>query len=203
MSQLPIQELISAATIQQRIAQLGATLTLHYQQSPSLLLVGLLRGSFIFLADLCRQIALPHEIDFMVVASYGEQTESSGNIRLLKDLESEVAGKDLLLVEDIVDSGCTLSRISQLLQQRSPRSLAICTLLDKPTRRKVAIEVQWSGFTIPDDFVVGYGLDYAQQYRHLDFIGIVKPNGNSSDMENSDIQSTWKTLYQCVDSPYR
>jgi hypoxanthine phosphoribosyltransferase len=167
----PLQMLISAETIQQRVAQLGATLTTHYQASEALLLVGLLRGSFMFMADLCRHIALPHEIDFIMASSYGQQTQSSGQVQLLKDLESEVTNKDLLIIEDIVDSGRTLSQIQGLLQQRSPKSLAICALLDKPLRRVVELDVQWCGFTIPDHFVAGYGLDYAQQYRHVDFIG--------------------------------
>jgi hypoxanthine phosphoribosyltransferase len=184
MLQPPLQVLISADTIQQRVAQLGATLTAHYQTSEALLLVGLLRGSFIFMADLCRHIAHPHEIDFMMVASYGQQSRSSGSIQLLKDLESEVAGKDLLIIEDIVDSGNTLNKIQALLQQRSPKSLAICSLLDKTSRREVEVEVdiQWCGFTIPDHFVAGYGLDYAQQYRHLDYIGTLTPE-NSIEVE--------------------
>lgn len=176
MLQPPLQVLISAATIQQRVAQLGATLTAHYQASEALLLVGLLRGSFMFMADLCRHIALPHEIDFIMTASYGQQTQSCGQVQLLKDLESEVAGKDLLIIEDIVDSGRTLSKVHALLQQRSPKSLAICALLDKPSRRVVEVDVQWCGFTIPDHFVAGYGLDYAQQCRHLDFIGTLTPD---------------------------
>lgn len=181
MLQPPLQVLISAATIQQRVAQLGATLTAHYQASEALLLVGLLRGSFMFMADLCRHIALPHEIDFIMAASYGQQTHSSGSVQLLKDLESEVANKDLLIIEDIVDSGHTLSKIQALLQQRSPKSLAICALLDKPSNRVVEVDVQWCGFTIPDHFVAGYGLDYAQQYRHLDFIGMLTPDTSSQE----------------------
>ncbi len=162
-----VEIMIPEAELQARIAELGQVISRHYRDSPGLVLVGLLRGSCLFLADLCRAIELPLSLDFMTVASYGSGTESSRQVRLLKDLDDEIAGKDVLIVEDIIDTGHTLHRVRELLARRGPRSLAICTLLDKPSRREVEVPVEWIGFSIPDIFVVGCGLDYDQRYRNL------------------------------------
>ena len=139
------------------------------------LLVSVLRGSFVFMADLVRQIHLPCTVDFMAVSSYGAGTASSGQVRIIKDLSEHIEGRDVIVVEDILDSGNTLSYLLKLLEQRSPASIRLCTLLDKPDRRVKPVEVHYSGFTIPDAFVVGYGLDYAEHYRNLPYIGILKP----------------------------
>ncbi|MGL5737454.1 MAG: hypoxanthine phosphoribosyltransferase, partial [Plesiomonas shigelloides] len=138
-------------------------------------LIGLLRGSFMFMADLARSIDLPQEVDFMTASSYGNSMNSNRDVRILKDLDDDINGKDVLIVEDIIDTGYTLSKVREILSLRSPKSLAICTLLDKPERREVEVPVEWVGFTIPDEFVVGYGIDYAQKYRNLSYIGKVVP----------------------------
>lgn len=170
-----IETLISREEIQQRIAELAKEINHHYQHNHTekLVVIGLLRGSFMFMADLVRLLNLPVEVDFLTASSYGQGTESSRDVRILKDLDGEIQGKDVLIVEDIIDTGFTLSKVRDVLQLRSPRSLALCTLLDKPSRREVDVPVEWIGFTIPDEFVVGYGIDYAQQYRHLDYIAHV------------------------------
>ncbi len=147
----------------------------HYQGSSDLVLVGLLRGSFVFMADLARQIHLTHQVDFMTASSYGNSMQSSRDVRILKDLDDDIKGKDVLLVEDIIDTGNTLNKVKEILALREPKSIRICTLLDKPTRREVDVEVNWVGFEIPDEFVVGVGIDYAQKYRHLPYIGKVVP----------------------------
>ena len=139
------------------------------------MLISVLRGSFIFMADLMRSITLPCTVDFMAVSSYGAGTASSGQVRIIKDLSEHLEGRDVIVVEDILDSGNTLSYLLQLLQARSPASVRLCTLLDKPSRRTKEVELHYSGFTIPDYFVVGYGLDYAEKYRNLPYIGILKP----------------------------
>ena len=136
-------------------------------------MIGLLRGSFMFMADLVRLIDLPLEVDFITASSYGSGTESSRDVRILKDLDGDIGGKDVLIVEDIIDTGFTLNKVREILRLREPRSVAICTLLDKPSRREVDVPVEWVGFAIPDEFVVGYGIDYAQRYRNLDYIGKV------------------------------
>ncbi len=136
-----------------------------------LVLIGLLRGSVIFMADLCRHIQRPHELDFMTVSSYGDKTASTGEVKIIKDLDGDIKGKDVLIVEDIVDSGHTLSKVIELLQVREPNSIEICTLISKPSRREVDIFVKFLGFEMADKFIVGYGLDYNQQYRHLPYIG--------------------------------
>ena len=138
-------------------------------------MIGVLRGAVMFMADLARAIAVPVMIDFMAVSSYGTSTSSSGIVRILKDLDEEVAGKHVLIVEDIIDSGLTLSYLVDNIKSRQPASVRICTLLNKPERRKVDLEVNYNGFVVPDEFVVGYGLDYAEKYRNLPFIGILKP----------------------------
>lgn len=168
-----IEEMISEQDVQQRIQELGKAITEHYQESENLVLIGLLRGSFIFLADLARAVKLTHQIDFMTASSYGNGTESSRDVRILKDLDDDIKGKDVILVEDIIDTGNTLSRVKEVLSLREPNSIEICTLLDKPSRREVEVDAKWIGFSIPDEFVIGMGLDYAQDYRHLPYIGKV------------------------------
>ena len=138
-------------------------------------MIGVLRGAVMFMADLARAITVPVMIDFMAVSSYGTSTSSSGIVRILKDLDEEVAGKHVLIVEDIIDSGLTLSYLVDNIKSRQPASVRICTLLNKPERRKVDLEVNYNGFVVPDEFVVGYGLDYAEKYRNVPFIGILKP----------------------------
>lgn len=170
-----IETLIRREEIQQRIAELAKEINHHYQHNHTekLVVIGLLRGSFMFMADLVRLLNLPVEVDFLTASSYGQGTESSRDVRILKDLDGEIQGKDVLIIEDIIDTGFTLSKVRDLLNLRSPRTLAICTLLDKPCRREVDVPVEWIGFTIPDEFVVGYGIDYAQHYRNLDYIAQV------------------------------
>lgn len=170
-----VEVMISEQEVKNRIAELGAQITAHYQGSNDLVLIGLLRGSFMFMADLARSIDLPQEVDFMTASSYGNRMNSNRDVRILKDLDDDINGKDVLIVEDIIDTGYTLSKVREILSLRSPKSLAICTLLDKPERREVEVPVEWVGFTIPDEFVVGYGIDYAQKYRNLSYIGKVVP----------------------------
>ncbi|SPZ45543.1 Hypoxanthine phosphoribosyltransferase [Plesiomonas shigelloides] len=170
-----VEVMISEQEVKNRIAELGAQITAHYQGSNDLVLIGLLRGSFMFMADLARSIELPQEVDFMTASSYGNSMNSNRDVRILKDLDDDINGKDVLIVEDIIDTGYTLSKVREILSLRSPKSLAICTLLDKPERREVEVPVEWVGFTIPDEFVVGYGIDYAQKYRNLSYIGKVVP----------------------------
>lgn len=170
-----VEVMISEQEVKNRITELGAQITAHYQGSNDLVLIGLLRGSFMFMADLARSIDLPQEVDFMTASSYGNSMNSNRDVRILKDLDDDINGKDVLIVEDIIDTGYTLSKVREILSLRSPKSLAICTLLDKPERREVEVPVEWVGFTIPDEFVVGYGIDYAQKYRNLSYIGKVVP----------------------------
>ncbi|WP_437615690.1 hypoxanthine phosphoribosyltransferase [Erwinia sp. V71] len=169
-----VEVMISEAEIKSRIAELGKQISEHYRDSGSdMVLVGLLRGSFMFMADLCRVVDVPHEVDFMTASSYGSGMASTRDVKILKDLDEDIRGKDVLIVEDIIDSGNTLSKVREILRLREPKSLAICTLLDKPSRREVDVNVEYVGFSIPDKFVVGYGIDYAQRYRHLPYIGNV------------------------------
>lgn len=164
--------MISQEQIATKVAQLGLAIDEHYQNNAQeLVLVGLLRGSFVFMADLCRKITRPHELDFMTVSSYNNKTVSDGEVSILKDLDSDVESKNVVVVEDIIDSGHTLSKVMQLLKARNPSSIEICTLISKPSRRVVDIEVKFLGFEVPDKFIVGYGLDYDQHYRHLPYIG--------------------------------
>ncbi len=166
--------LISEEQIHARTVELGQQITSAYQ-GKNLLLLGTLKGAVPFIADLAREIDLPLEIDYMAVASYGNSTASSGIVRIIKDLEGPIDQKHLLIIEDIIDSGLTLHYLVDLLRRRKPLSLCICTLLNKERERAKNIEVQYQGFVIPDKFVVGYGLDYAQRYRNLSYIGILKP----------------------------
>lgn len=162
------------ATIAARIAELGEEITRDYA-GRELMLISVLRGSYIFMADLTRHIDLPCTVDFMAISSYGSGTTSSGQVRIIKDLTDDVEGRDILVIEDILDSGNTLSYLLELLKARKPASLSLCTLLDKPSRRIKEVDVKYTGFVIPDEFVVGYGLDYAEKYRNLPYIGILKP----------------------------
>ncbi|MGI5857900.1 MAG: hypoxanthine phosphoribosyltransferase [Tepidanaerobacteraceae bacterium] len=167
--------LITEEQIKEKIEQLGEQISNDYKGSDNFLLVGVLKGAVLFMSDLIRHIDIPLQIDFMAVSSYGFSTESSGVVRILKDLDETVEGKDLLVVEDIIDSGLTLSYMCNILKSRKPASLKICALLDKPSRRKVDLKVDYLGFEIPDHFVVGYGLDYAEKYRNLPYICVLKP----------------------------
>ncbi|KCV83738.1 hypoxanthine phosphoribosyltransferase [Actibacterium atlanticum] len=166
--------MISAKTIAARIEGLASDIRSHFGDTDKLVVVGLLRGSFVFIADLVRELDLPVEVDFLEASSYGDSTESSREVRILKDLRGEIAGRDVLVVEDIVDTGFTLSHVLHLLEGRGPKRLKVCALLDKPVRREVEIKADWTGFEIPDEFVVGYGIDYAQRNRNLPFIGKVR-----------------------------
>ena len=165
--------MISSEEIQAKVKQLGEKINAHYAQSDKeLVLIGLLRGSVIFMADLCRAIEKPHELDFMTVSSYVNGTTiSSRDVKILKDLDGEIHGKDVLVVEDIIDSGNTLSKVVEMLKTRNPNSIELCTLVSKPSRREIDLEVKFLGFEVEDRFIVGYGLDFDQKYRHLPFIG--------------------------------
>ena len=160
--------------LRDRIAELGAQITADYE-GKDLVLASVLRGSYIFMADLSRQIKLPLTIDFMAVSSYGSGTSSSGQVEIKKDLSDSIEGKDLIIVEDILDSGNTLYYLMDILRARKPASIRICTLLDKPDRRVKPITADYCGYSIPDAFVVGYGLDYDEKYRNLPYIGVLKP----------------------------
>ena len=169
-----LRVLLSEDEIREKVRELGGKITADYKNS-KLMLVTVLKGAVVFLADLMRQIDVPAEIDFMVVSSYGSGVKSSGVVKIVKDLDVPLAGKDILIVEDILDSGLTLSYIKELLESRGPRSIRIATLLDKPSRRKVDLQADYIGFSVPDEFVIGYGLDYDEKYRNLPYIGILKP----------------------------
>jgi hypoxanthine phosphoribosyltransferase len=169
-----IDQLISAKSIAARVESLAREITAHFEGTDKLVVVGLLRGSFVFIADLVREIDLPVEVDFLEASSYGNAMESSREVRILKDLRGEIAGRDVLVVEDIVDTGFTLSHVLRLLQSRDPKRMEVCALLDKPSRREVDIRAKWTGFEIPDEFVVGYGIDFAQRNRNLPYIGKVR-----------------------------
>ena len=167
--------LISEEQLRGRIAVLGAQITYDYQ-GKNLLLLGTLKGAVPFIADLAREINLPVELDYMAITSYGDSTQSSGVVRIVKDLEGPVDQKHILIVEDIIDSGLTLHYLVDLLQRRNPLSLRICSLLNKERERVREVAIDYLGFSIPDKFVVGYGLDYAQRYRNLPYVGILKPS---------------------------
>lgn len=169
-----IDKLIGEDAIAARVEALAAEVNAHFAGTDKLVVVGLLRGSFMFIADLARRLTLPVEVDFLEVSSYGDSTQSSREVRVLKDLRGEIAGRDVLVVEDIVDTGHTLSHVLKLLGTRGPRRLEVCALLDKPSRREAAVKARWVGFEIPDAFVVGYGIDYAQANRNLPHIGAVR-----------------------------
>lgn len=174
MEQDILEVLFSEEELDKRVSEIAAEINRDYA-GKNLILVSVLRGSFVFMADLVRKIELPCLIDFMSVSSYGKGSTSSGQVQITKDLSEDISGMDVIVVEDILDSGNTLSYLLRLLEQRHPASIRLCTLLDKPERRVKPVEVHYSGFTIPDAFVVGYGLDYAEKYRNLPYIGILKP----------------------------
>ena len=165
--------LLSEEEIKEIISDLGARITEDYK-GKNLLLVSVLKGSIVFMADLMRSINLECKIDFMAVSSYGSGSESSGSVKIIKDLDIDLQGYDLLIVEDILDSGNTLSKLKRLLMERNPKSVKICTFLDKPSRRTADISADYVGRQIPDEFVVGYGLDYDEKYRNLPCLGILK-----------------------------
>ena len=169
-----VRVLFSAEQIQNRVREMGLDLARDFA-GLNPLYVGVLKGACPFMADLSRAIDLPLTLDFIAVSSYGAATKSSGEVRLVKDLDQGLAGRDLLVVEDIVDTGLTLNYLVRYLRGKNPRSLRICALLDKPARRLVDIDIDYRGFTIPDRFVVGYGLDYGEMYRNLPYIGVLKP----------------------------
>lgn len=171
-----IQEILfTEKELADRVKELGEQLTQDYA-GQEILMIGVLRGAIIFMADLARAVQLPVVFDFMAVSSYGASTSSTGVVRILKDLDEDVEGKNVLIVEDIIDSGLTLNYLLENLKTRNPRSIKICTLLNKPDRRKTNVQIDYNGFVIPDLFVVGYGLDFAGKYRNLPFIGILKDN---------------------------
>ena len=170
-----IQEvLFSEEQLKNRVQEIARQITADYQ-GKEIMLISDLRGSFVFMADLCRALDLPCTLDFMAVSSYGKGTKSSGQVQITKDLSEDITDRHIIVVEDILDSGNTLSYLLKILENRHPASIRLCTLLDKPDRRVKPVQVHYSGFTIPDAFVVGYGLDYAEKYRNLPYIGILKP----------------------------
>ena len=169
-----LKVLLTQEELREKVKELGRQITQDYQVK-NLMIVTVLKGAVVFLADLMREIDVPAEIDFMVVSSYGAGTKSSGVVKIVKDLDVPLKDKDLLIVEDILDSGMTLSYLKELLEGREPRSIRIATLLDKPARRKVDLKADYIGYSVPDEFVVGYGLDYDEKYRNLPYIGILKP----------------------------
>ena len=165
------EEMISAEAIGARVQALAREITDFFAGTDQLIVVGLLRGSFVFIADLVRELRVPVEVDFLEAASYGAAMESSREVRIIKDIRVEIEGRDLLVVEDIIDTGYTMAHVRNLLQSRRPARLETATLLDKPSRREVEVRARWTGFTIADEFVVGYGIDYAQRNRNLPYIG--------------------------------
>ena len=169
-----IDQMISAKAIAARVEELAREITEAFRDTEKLVVVGLLRGSFVFIADLVRELDLLVEVDFIEASSYGDSTESSREVRILKDLRGEIGGLDVLLVEDIVDTGYTLSHVTKLLKTRGPKRLETIALLDKPSRREIDVRATWTGFEIPDEFVVGYGIDYAQRNRNHPHIGKVR-----------------------------
>jgi hypoxanthine phosphoribosyltransferase len=170
-----VNVLIDEERIQLRVRELAEAILDDYQDIEDLLLVCVLKGAFVFLADLSREMQRPHQVDFMGISSYGSGTRTSGAVRIVLDLKQDIAGRHILIVEDIIDSGRTLEYICRNLMARSPASLRICTLLNKPTRREVDVQVDYLGFEIPDEFVVGYGLDFDEIYRNLPYIAVLRP----------------------------
>jgi hypoxanthine phosphoribosyltransferase len=165
--------LVSQEDLERRVRELGAEISRDYE-GKELFLVGVLKGAVFFLSDLMRAIDVPCEVDFMAVASYGSSTDSSGVVRILKDLDATIEGKDVLIVEDIIDSGLTLSYLLRTLRARDPRSLEVCALLTKPERREVDLPIRYTGFEIPNRFVIGYGLDHAERYRNLPYVAVLQ-----------------------------
>lgn len=175
-----IQEVLySEEQIQDKIKELGKKLSIDYEgKNP--LVICVLKGAFIFMADLVKQIRVPLELDFMAVSSYGQSTKSSGVVKIIKDLDVPIEGRHILIVEDIIDSGLTLSYLIDVLERRNAKTISVVALFNKPARRTVDLEPEYAGYVLPDEFVVGYGLDYAEKYRNLPFIGILKPEIYSS-----------------------
>lgn len=174
LEQAVTEVLIDRDVLQRRIQELGEEISTDYT-GRDLLLIGVLKGAVFFMADLMRNLTIPCEIDFMAISSYGDSTDSSGVVRILKDLDINIEGRDVLIVEDIIDSGLTLSYLMRNLEARSPASLEICALLTKPERREADVPVRYIGFEIPNRFVIGYGLDFAERYRNLPYVGILDP----------------------------
>ena len=166
--------LVSEEELKAKVAELGAQISRDYE-GKNLVLVSILKGSVVFMADLMRSVTIPCSVDFMAVSSYGNQTTTTGAVKINKDLNQDIEGRDIILVEDILDSGVTLHYLKDYLSVRRPASITIATLLDKPARRKAPIHAAYAGFEVPDAFVVGYGLDYAEKYRNLPYIGVLKP----------------------------
>jgi hypoxanthine phosphoribosyltransferase len=176
------ETLIEEESLQKRIVEIGEEISRDYAGTDSLLLICILRGGMVFLVDLMRHISVPHQIDFMAISSYGTGArESDGNVRVTLDLQTNIRDKDVLLVEDIIDSGHTISHVMELLSTRQPRSLKVCSLLDKAERREVVVPIHYRGFEIPNKFVFGYGLDLDEYYRNLPFIGVVDLNKLQAD----------------------
>jgi hypoxanthine phosphoribosyltransferase len=171
--------LVGPRDLERRVAELGVEISRDYKEG--LLLIGILKGAVLFLADLMRNLSVPCEIDFMAVSSYGSATDASGVVRILKDLEASIEGRDVLIVEDIIDSGLTLHYLIRNLRARGPRSLEVCALLTKPERRRVDLPIRYVGFEIPNRFVVGYGLDYRQRFRNLDYVAVLEEGDGESD----------------------
>lgn len=167
-----VGQLLTTEQIQEKVRELGAEISRDYA-GQEILVIGILKGAFVFCADLLRNVEVPCKVDFMAVSSYGQSTESSGVIKIIKDLDASIEGRHVLLVEDIVDSGLTLRYLREYLAHQNPASVKICVLLDKPSRRKTEVVVDYRGFVIPDEFIVGYGIDYAENYRHLPYIGMI------------------------------
>lgn len=167
--------LVSEAELKAKVAELGAQISKDYE-GKNLVLVSILKGSVVFMADLMRAVTIPCSIDFMVVSSYGSGTETSGLVKIVKDLQNDLSGMDVLIVEDILDTGVTLSSLIPMLRLRNPSSIKLCTILNKPSRRRADIQADYNGFDVPDEFVVGYGLDYDEKYRNLPYVGVLKPS---------------------------
>lgn len=166
--------LVTEEELKNKVAELGAKISRDYE-GKNLLLVSILKGAVVIMADLMRAVTIPCAIDFMQVSSYGSGTSTSGLVKIIKDLDADLSGRDVLIVEDILDTGVTLSNLVPMLKLRNPNSVRICAILDKPSRRKADIRADYTGFTVPDAFVVGYGLDYDEKYRNLPYVGILKP----------------------------
>ena len=168
--------LVTEEQLKAKVAELGARISRDYE-GKNLVLVSILKGAVVFMADLMRAVTIPCSIDFMVVSSYGgTNTQTTGLVKIVKDLDADLTGRDVLIVEDILDTGVTLSNLVPMLKMRNPSSVKICAILDKPTRRKADIQPDYEGFQVPDEFVVGYGLDYNEKYRNLPYVGVLKPH---------------------------
>jgi hypoxanthine phosphoribosyltransferase len=175
LEQAVTEILVDEESLRSRVAELGEEISRDYE-GRDLLLIGVLKGAVFFMADLMRQLTVPCEIDFMAISSYGASTDSSGVVRILKDLDINIEGRDVLVVEDIIDSGLTLSYLMRNLEARQPASLEVCALMTKPERREIDVPVRYIGFEIPNRFVIGYGLDFGERYRNLPYVGVLDPS---------------------------